>query len=215
MKQHKILKSNDCYNMMTGSPILNGEEAEKLVYYYLLDKYRDDILSIELTRDIEDEYERIKAQLRYGDIHIVFKDGKTRNIEVKEIGGVYPIDKLCMDNWYSKKGGDIYNDLYYQNKNTCDPIGWMHHMYIYHEMYIYRCGNSWYNCKLYCINEPFRIQQDVGLLHQGIENYNYYKYCLVTSDKCKNTVSVALDLNNRDAIERYGIDIIQLDIQKE
>lgn len=211
MNQHKILKSNDCYNMMTGNPILNDEEAERLVYYYLLDKYKDDISTIELTRDIQDEEERIRQQLKHGDIRITFKNGKTLDVEVKAIGSNYPIDMLYMDDWYREKYSE---DLYCQNKSTCDPIGWMYHMFNYDELYVYKCGNSWYNCKLYCINKPFRIQQDVSLIKQanGDINYKCFSHHLVTSDTCKDTVSVALRLNDKEARERYDIDVIELDI---
>ena len=212
--KHIILKDEECYKMMTGSPILNGEEAEELVYYYLRDKYKDNLFSIILTRDIEPHEEMIREQVQNGDVKVITNDGKVITNEVKAIGGVYPNDFLCIDVNYKDKEGYEYD----QNESTCDDLGWLYHMY-YSKIYVYRCGNSWYNCKLYCINKPFRLQKDIKLFLQQNKDiklktfYNYYYFKINTKDKYKNTNLCCLDLNNKEAREKFDIDVIELDIR--
>ena len=86
-----ILKSNEAYNLINNAissnrvikdgKLLTPSEVEELIYYLLEQEYRNDLYSIELTNDIEDEQQRIREQLESGDIIMKFNDRNKKDLK--------------------------------------------------------------------------------------------------------------------------------------
>ena len=106
-----ILKSNEAYALITsaiaqnrvGEKLLTPSEVEELIYYYLEQEYKENLYSIRMTKDNENQQQIIIDQLRYGDIRVRLNNGNDLNIEIKSEKPYQELYKLRIDLLYREK----------------------------------------------------------------------------------------------------------------
>ena len=236
MKNKKIiLKSNEAYNLINNAiasnrvikdgKLLTPSEVEELIYYLLEQEYRNDLYSIELTNDIEDEQQRIREQLESGDIIMKFNDRNKKDLkgEVKSEKIYYELYKLRIDLLYRQKNN--INKSYYQ-KNTNNDEGWAYNIRHYSKLYIhFHDYTSKYKSMILVINNPWELYNDcmeaIKIYKEtngfGTYNINGIEFDIFRNDNdySKTTICTSFNLLGYEARERYNIDLIHLEVKSE
>lgn len=216
-----ILRSNEAYNLITNAiasnrvikdgKLLTPSEVEELIYYLLKDIYKDKY--IRLTKDNENELQRIIDQLRYGDI-VIRLPKEDINIEVKSEKPYMGLYKLRIDLEYDKI-----------QSNTGDNLGWIYHLVSYDKIYVhFHDTTSKYKSTVFVINNPYQLMLDIkGLIFSGELEYNkpylyngvYFEVFRNPIDGYKVTTGISFNLLEESVRVRYDIDIIFLEVQME
>lgn len=222
-----ILKSNEAYALITsaiaqnrvGEKLLTPSEVEELIYYYLEQEYKENLYSIRMTKDNENQQQIIIDQLRYGDIRVRLNNGNDLNIEIKSEKPYQELYKLRIDLLYREKYK--LNESYDQ-QNTNNDLGWAYHIFNYDKIYIhFHDYTSKYKSSLYVINNPYELYWDcmeaIKIGEFGTYNINGVEFDIFANnnDRSKTTICTSFNLLSYEARARYNIDLIHLEVKLE